>query len=240
MKQWIALTLILFLAFNHVASADTGGYTVEPHAPQDGLIDSSGADATVTFWDLPLWIQIAWLSGLILAFLGSFKLFPVIMEGFKRIFRSNALENGNRLKMYNFIRDNPGIYFRELIEQLRINKGTAEYHLKILEMAGLITSLQNKAYKRYFLNDSTFSNSDQAVLSTLREDTPRKIIVTLLKNPGLSHGEIANAVGISRSTVIWHMKTLTKYGIVKSEYASITLKHHISPEILQIVQKYAG
>ncbi len=240
MKQWVALTLVLFLAFNHVTLADTGGYVVEPHAPQDGLIDSSGADATVTFWDIPLWIQIAWVSSLIFAFLGSFKLFPVIVEGFKRICRSNALENGNRLKMYNFIKENPGIYFRELIAQLKINKGTAEYHLKILEMAGLITSLQNKTYKRYFLNDSTFSNSDQAVLSALREDMPRKILVTLLKNPGLSQGEIANAIGISRPAVIWHMKTLTKYGIVKSEHASITVKHHISPEFMEVVQKYAG
>lgn len=150
MKQWTALILILFLAFNHVAIADTGGYTVEPHALQDGLTDSSGADATVTFWDLPLWIQIAWLSGLIFAFLGSFKIIPLILGGFKRILRSNALDNKNRLSMYTFIKENPGIYFRELISELKINKGTAEYHLKKLEMAGLITSLQNKTYKRYF------------------------------------------------------------------------------------------
>lgn len=238
MKLWIILTLSLFLS--PLALADTGGYTVEPHAPQNGPIDSSGADATITFWDLPLWIQIAWLSSLIFAILGSFKLFPLISGGFKRVFRSNALENGNRLKMYNFIRDNPGIYFRELTAQLKINKGTAEYHLKILEMAGLITSMQNKTYKRYFLNDSAFSNSDQAVLSALREDMPRKILITLLKNPGLSHGEIANAIGISRSTVIWHMKTLKNCGIIESGYASITLRHYISPESLSIVQKYAG
>lgn len=208
MKQWTALTLILFLAFNHVAIADTGGYTVEPHAPQDGLIDSTGADATITFWNLPLWIQIAWLSGLIFAFLGSFKIFPMVSGGFKRILRSNALDNKNRLSMYNFIKENPGIYFRELISESKINKGTAEYHLKKLEMAGLITSLQNKAYKRYFLN------------------------------PGLSYGEIAIAIGINRSTVASHMKTMVKNGIIKSEHASTTLKHYISSEFLPVVQKY--
>ena len=238
MKQLTALTLILFLAFNHVAIASTGGYTVEPHAQQDGLIDSTGADATITFWNLPLWIQIAWLSGLIFAFLGSFKIFPLVSGGFKRILRSNALNNKNRLSMYNFIKENPGIYFRELISESKINKGTAEYHLKILEMAGLITSLQNKAYKRYFLNDSTFSSREQAVLSVLRESTPRKILVTLLENPGLSHGEIANAVGISRPAVASHMKTMAKNGIVISEYASITLKHYISSEFLPVVEKY--
>lgn len=238
MKQWTALILTFFLAFNYVARADTGGYTVEPHAPRDGLIDSRGADATVTFWELPMWIQIAWISGLIFAFLGSFKILPLVSGGFKRILRSNALDNKNRLSMYTFIKRNPGVYFRELISELKINKGTAEYHLKILEMAGLITSVQNKAYKRYFLNNSTFSSSEQAVLSALRENMPRKILLTLLKNPGLSHREIATAIGISRPTVVSHMKTMAKNGIVKSEHASVTLKHHISPEILLIVQKY--
>ena len=222
MKQLTTLTLILFLAFNHVAVASTAGYTVEPHAPQDGLTDSTGADATITFWNLPLWIQIAWLSGLIIAFLGSLKAFPLFFGGFKRILRSNALENKNRLSMYDFIKENPGIYFRELISESKINKGTVEYHLKILEMAGLITSLRNKGYKRYFLNDPTFSSREHAVLSALRENTPRKILETLLKNPGLSHREIANASGTSRSAVAWHMKTMEKNGIVKSEYTSIT------------------
>ena len=38
MKLWIILILSLF--FGPLAFADTGGYTVEPHAPQGGLIDS--------------------------------------------------------------------------------------------------------------------------------------------------------------------------------------------------------
>lgn len=59
--------------------------------------------------------------------------------------------------MYNFIKENPGVYFRELVARVKINKGTAEYNLKVLELIGLITSLQNKRYKRYFINNSTFS-----------------------------------------------------------------------------------
>ncbi len=240
MRQVIILALILFLSLSPSALTDTGGYTVEKHAPQDGLIDSSGADSTVTFWDIPLWIKMAYISGIVFAFLGSLKIFPMILEGVRRIFRSNALENKNRFRIYNFIKENPGVYFRELISRLKINKGTAEYHLKMLELAGLIASLQNKGYKRYFLNGSKFSNSDQAVLSALREDTPKRILVALIKKPGLSQGEIANVIGISRPAVIWHMKTLTKHGIVKSENLSLVLKYRISSEFLPIVQKYAG
>lgn len=81
MGQVIILALILFLSLSPSALTDTGGYTVEKHAPQDGLIDSSGADGTVTFWDLPLWIKMAYVSGIIFAFLGSLKIFPMILGG---------------------------------------------------------------------------------------------------------------------------------------------------------------
>lgn len=157
----------------------------------------------------------------------------------KRRYRLNSFGNENRLRIYNFIKENPGVYFREIIARLKINKGTVEYHLRMLKMAGMITSLQNKGYKHYFLNGSTFSYSEQIVLSALREGTTRKIIDILLKNLKLSDREIARFIGISRSTVAWHMKTIAKNGIVASEKVNLTVKRYISPEFLPIVRKYA-
>ncbi len=151
---------------------------------------------------------------------------------------SSVLYNKNRLRIYNFIKENPGIYFREIAVLLEINKGTTEYHLKILETTGLITNLQIKCYKRYFINNSTFSDLDKIILSMQRQDTLRKILNILLENSGLSSREIASIVGVSRSTIVWYMKALTKYGIIESENDIRTVKYRISSEFLPIVQKY--
>jgi hypothetical protein len=52
------LSLFIFLIFSTTALSDDGGYVVRPHV-EDGMgVDSTGADATITFRDLPLWIQV--------------------------------------------------------------------------------------------------------------------------------------------------------------------------------------
>ena len=152
--------------------------------------------------------------------------------------KSSAPCNKNRLTIYNFIEENPGVYFREVAAQLKINKGTTEYHLKILETTGLITNLQIKGYKRYFVNKPTFSNLDKIVLSMQREDTPRKILIILREKSGLSSMEVACIIGVSRPTIVWYMKALTKYGIIESENGIRTVKYRVSSEFLPVVQKY--
>jgi predicted transcriptional regulator len=151
--------------------------------------------------------------------------------------KSSTPCNKNRLRIYNFIYENPGVYFREVAAQLKINKGTTEYHLKILETTGLITNLQIKGYKRYFINKSTFSNLDKVVLSLQREDTPRKILIILREKSGLSSREVACIIGVSRPTIVWYMKALTKYGIIESENGIRIVKYRISSEFLSVVQE---
>jgi len=43
-------------------------------------VGSTGADATIAFWDIPLWIQVYDVSGIIMAFLGSLKIFPAVIS----------------------------------------------------------------------------------------------------------------------------------------------------------------
>lgn len=121
---------------------------------------------------------------------------------------------------------------------MEINKGTTEYHLKILETTKLITNLQIKGYKRYFINNSTFSDLDKIILSMQRQDTLRKILNILREKSSLSSREVACIIGVSRPTIVWYMKTLTKYGIIESENSTRTVKYRISSEFLPTVQKY--
>lgn len=62
------------------------GYIVRPHSEanltpeESALVDRSGADGTVSFWELPLWIQVAYLSGSIGTILGSLIFFPMVVR----------------------------------------------------------------------------------------------------------------------------------------------------------------
>jgi len=101
--RWLGYLLFFLFIFSMVAHAEKGGYIVEPHSPQNGLIDTSGADATISFWELPLWIKIAYISGIILASLGLLKIIPIVLARIK-----NLPENQNRQSILKYILNNPG------------------------------------------------------------------------------------------------------------------------------------
>ena len=61
--------LLLFLLFSINIALVSGGYTVTPYSPPTGPYDASGADASVSFFQLPLWIQISVLPAFYSPFL---------------------------------------------------------------------------------------------------------------------------------------------------------------------------
>ncbi|MBE0428191.1 MAG: hypothetical protein IBX72_16345 [Nitrospirae bacterium] len=107
--RWIGVLIFFLFFFSIAAHAQKGGYTEDSVPTQNGPIDTSGADATISFWELPLWIQIAYISGIILASLGLFKVIPIFLARIK-----NVLENQNRQVVFKYILNNPGCTIAEI------------------------------------------------------------------------------------------------------------------------------
>ncbi|HEV8360671.1 MAG TPA: hypothetical protein VGR28_09470, partial [Candidatus Thermoplasmatota archaeon] len=59
---------------------------------------------------------------------------------FTRIPRDEALNQVNREKVYNLIRERPGIHAHAIATHLRLGWSTAFYHLRTLETHGLVAS----------------------------------------------------------------------------------------------------
>jgi len=119
----------------------------------------------------------------------------------------------NRRRIYGFIESNPGIHLREIQRALDMQPGLLSYHLDYLEKRNLIKSEDDGNRKRYFVADR-FRLKDRRIISLLRQRSPSEIIVHLLIKGPSSFTEIRNALGISKSTLSYHMKKLTRYGIV--------------------------
>ena len=108
----LLLSLLLLFVSTGVQAA-TGGYTVKPYVyNQDlidqGLIDSSGADATITFRELPLWIQIFYISGMLATIFGMFKGIPLVLGRIEYFFG-----NQNRETIFEYVSKNPGCTIAE-------------------------------------------------------------------------------------------------------------------------------
>ena len=233
MRKIVFLFLLLSLLLLFVSTgvqAATGGYTVKPYVyDQDlidkGLIDSNGADATITFWELPLWIQIFYISGILASIFGMFKGIPLILGKVKYLHW-----NQNRLAINRYIQKNPGCGITEMVKELNINKGTAVYHLAVLKKAGKLSSTKNNGCVRYFENNAKFGEYEQKILLNLRNNTKRMILDILVHFPDSSRKDIAEKLCISGPSVTWHMKRLSSDQIVGVQKAGRNVRYHLSRE----------
>lgn len=107
----------------------------------------------------------------------------------------------------------PGAHFSKIRDDLRLGTGETQHHLDDLESESAIESRKDGDYRRYFPADQ-FSEFEQIALGQLRRETPRGIIITLLKTPEASTGTIADRVGVSRPAVSNCAKTLESAGLL--------------------------
>ncbi len=238
----LLLSFILLFVCTGV-QAGTGGYVVSPHVyDQDlidqGLVDSSGADGTCTFWELPLWIQVAEISGILVAIFGMFRGILWCHLGCRRIVKHNVLDNTVRSGIFEQICKNPGITFSALARECNIGKGIQRYHLKILQREHKIISVNKYGHTGYFENSGKYGDVQQTVIMQLRSTTVQQIYEILILHPNASRKEVARHLGISGSAVTWQMKRLCADGTVSAAKSGKYVGYLINPKAKGIILDY--
>ena len=126
---------------------------------------------------------------------------------------SKALELKKRRVLYQHILRNPGLHLRALERDMRMGLGDLRHHLDFLEREGLITTATDGYRKTYFPGKKEFSG-DKALLGLLRQSKPRAILLILLNAESGGFDYLRRKVGVSKSTLSFHMKKLEEAGIV--------------------------
>jgi DNA-binding transcriptional ArsR family regulator len=118
----------------------------------------------------------------------------------------------NRRRIFELIKMSPGIHLREIVRELELPYGTAEYHLRVLEEEEIVRAVVEDNFRRYFPAD--FAYSDRAVLGLLRKRPIRRIAVVLLERGELTHQELAAAADLKPSTLSYHLQRLEAAKVV--------------------------
>lgn len=124
-----------------------------------------------------------------------------------------VLELESRRRIYEYIERNPGAHMRQMERELRMATGVLTYQLQVMEERGLIRS-EVQQNRRCFFLAKAFRQEQRWTLALLRQKVPRKILLTLLTAPGKTFGELLGEMGVSPSTLSYHMKKLEGRGIV--------------------------
>jgi len=115
----------------------------------------------------------------------------------------------------SYIVANPGIYLREISEDLGLSMGVVQYHIWVLTKNGEVEDFRSGRYRRFF-GAARYQEIDQKVISVLRQGTAGRILTLLSAGRPLTHSDLAVLLGVTSQALTWQMKRLKAMGIIET------------------------
>jgi predicted transcriptional regulator len=147
---------------------------------------------------------------------------------------ASPLEQPTRLEIYNYIEDNPGVHFRGICNGLGLSVGVVQYHLGVLEHAGLINAVTDGQNKRYF-EHGAFKEADVELVSLMRHYTAAKILTMLAQDGSALHKDIAEGLRISSQALTWQMTQLKNAGLVQAEKMGVNVRYSLTDGNAEVI-----
>lgn len=141
-------------------------------------------------------------------------------------------------EIINIIEKNPGIKFREIMRETGLKNGVLSYHTRKLEENGSVKINRKSGETRFY---PLFVTEEESVLITsLRRDTQRYILLSLLEGKSLLFSEIVQKVKKSPSTVSTFLARLVDDKIVEIKIIELKKTYFLKnvDMVHEIIEKY--
>lgn len=141
-----------------------------------------------------------------------------------RFQKPSVLDHYIRGQIHGYVTANPGDHYNSIKEALKLNNGTLAHHLRILEKEGIIRSRIDGVYKRFYPQGMKIPEQNRARLSEVQKIILRRVKET----PGISQKDVAALVGLSASTINYHIGVLEEKLLVRSERKGMRVGYHLT------------
>jgi predicted transcriptional regulator len=186
----------------------------QPTAPADPTDPLSQGGGTSPFHDGLVWGLGLGGAGLaaglgVLYFLG--------VGGLRHVDRNNVLEHGMRQELLETIQTRPGVHLRELATHHGTAVTNTQWHLRKLEMAGLVKTQKVQGRRLYYPVQGGSAVKTIAIENAaLSNPNAARVTEYLSANGGCSQRSLAEALNMNPGTVRWHLRKLESAGLVRS------------------------
>jgi predicted transcriptional regulator len=133
---------------------------------------------------------------------------------YSHISDDEILDDPNRSGIYKLIQTEPGISTKDIADRLDLAWGTVTHHLGKLEKRRFVVSKKYGKYRRYFANGAGGSQ-DKDALAVLRLDRTGDVAELIRTQPGMTQKAVSQVLGVSSSTILWHVKRLEEVNLVR-------------------------
>jgi predicted transcriptional regulator len=149
-------------------------------------------------------------------------LISLFLPLYSKLRKEKLLDQFTRGKIVGYILANPGEHYNSIKKTLDISNGSFVYHLNLLEAEGFIKSHRDGIYKRYYPANmriieqtNTLNKSQSLIMEVVGE------------NPGISQKDIAAFLGISPSTINYHVEKLIQMGLMEKERKGMSVRYYL-------------
>lgn len=205
----LPVTALLLLAGSAVAQELL---PEDPAPSQDLPVDegSGGPD-----WDRGLVVGLG-LGGLGLVAIAGVAWF-LGAGGLRHVDESNVLEHPMRRSLLDQVEESPGVHLRELANRHGTAVTNTQWHLRKLEMAGLIKTEKVQGRRLYYPTRGGVAVKEQAIKNAaVQNPNAQRILDHLGANPGCNQRNMAEALEMNPGTVRWHLRKMESANLVKS------------------------
>ena len=114
------------------------------------------------------------------------------------------------------VREDPGVYFNELVRELDLGAGQVQHHVRALAGEGAVRGAELFGRTHYY--PPGYDAWERRALALLRRETSAEIVATLLDEGPSRPVDVADRVGIARSTLAWHTDRLVEARLVEKRH----------------------
>lgn len=142
------------------------------------------------------------------------------------------------LQIKQIIEQNPGIQFREIMRSSGLKNGVLSHYLGKLEKNGLVKVIRGPRQARFF--PPHISEDESIVIKALRKQTPRDLLLALIKEDGLEFSQLVKEVKKSPSTVSLYLSQLIDEELVTVKFSSLKKRYYIKERLLidKLIEDY--
>src|SRR5882762_6504234 len=132
---------------------------------------------------------------------------------FTRLHQASLLDHFVRGRLFQVIREEPGIHFAEIRRKAGFANGSTSHHLRILEQGGYIRVVIDGARTRFYPTGRPLGEAADRLC-----DADRALLAVVADTPGLSQADLAHRVNRSPSAVSRSVSRLASLGLVTTAH----------------------
>jgi len=154
-------------------------------------------------------------------------LFLLLLPMYTRLRHDKVLDHETRGMIRGYIVANPGDHYNSIKEALELPNGTLAYHIQVLQKEMIVRSVKDGKFRRFYPAEMRVPEGGEPTKI-------QRVILDLIRtNPGITARDAAGLLGLTSSTVSYHLEKLEELSRVEYRREGITkrlyVRGHVEP-----------